>query len=110
MSNDRLFYKMIKRKHPLLIEFYQERCKSCQTMDAILKIVNQRSMERYKIIQLNLNAFPEIAALYNIKEVPTCMLFENEKLKWRESGILSSKKLITLFEDAGKNELIKNDV
>ena len=104
MNNDQLFYKIIKRKHPLLITFYQEKCSTCQTMDVILKIVDRRTKVRHKIFQFNLNTIPEVANKYNIKEVPTCMLFENKKLKWRDSGLLSSKKLISLFEEVEKRK------
>lgn len=40
-----------------------------------------------------------LTAEYNIRSVPTLIIFSNGEQRWRQSGVVSANKLIRLLEE-----------
>ena len=49
-----------------------------------------------RIIKIDVDQYPDIAAQYNVRGVPTLALFKSEML-WRESGVHDVNTLVNLI-------------
>jgi thioredoxin 1 len=91
------FNNIIQSEKPVLIDFFATWCGPCQTLAPILKQVKDNLGERISIIKIDVDKNQQIAAQYQVRGVPTMILFQNGKQLWRQSGVLSSSDLIKVI-------------
>ena len=97
----RSFSEIINQSKPVLIDFYADWCGPCKTMAPILKQVKDHLVERVSVIKIDVDKNQALAAKYQVRGVPTLMLFKNGKQLWRQSGVIQKDEIISLIT---KNE------
>jgi thioredoxin 1 len=93
------FQKIIDSEKPVLIDFYASWCGPCQSLAPILKQVKDSLGERISIIKIDVDKNQEIASSYQVRGVPTMMLYQRGKQIWRQSGVLSKEEIIQIILD-----------
>lgn len=88
------FQDLIDSDKPVLIDFYATWCGPCKMLFPILKEVKDTLQEEISIIKIDVDKNQEIAALYQIRSVPTLLLFQNGKVIWRQSGVVPKEEII----------------
>jgi thioredoxin 1 len=91
------FQDIINSDKPVLIDFYATWCGPCQTLGPILKQVKESLGDRVSIIKVDVDKNQELAAMQQVRGVPTMMLFQNGKQVWRQSGVLSKEEIIQII-------------
>jgi thioredoxin 1 len=91
------FETIIHSETPVLIDFYATWCGPCQMLGPVLKQVKDQLGERVAIIKIDVDKNQAIVAQYEIRGVPTMMLFQNGKPLWRRSGVLSKEEIIKVI-------------
>lgn len=81
------FEDLIKSEKPVLIDFFATWCGPCQMMHPILEEVAKNVGEKARIIKIDIDKNQNLASVYNVRSVPTLMIFQNSELKWRTSGV-----------------------
>ncbi len=94
MSN---FNTIINSNNPVLVDFFAEWCGPCKTMSPILKEVKSQLGDRSTIIKVDIDKNPQAAGAYQVRSVPTLMIFKNGKAVWKQSGVVQANELIKLF-------------
>ncbi len=93
----RSFSEIINQSKPVLIDFYADWCGPCKMMAPILKQVKDNLGERVSIIKIDVDKNQGLAAKYQVRGVPTLMLFKNGKQLWRQSGVIQKDEIISLI-------------
>ncbi|WP_291129277.1 thioredoxin [Flavobacterium sp. UBA7682] len=88
------FDQIINSEIPVLIDFFATWCGPCQVLGPILKEVKDSLGERVSIIKVDVDKNQELAAMQQVRGVPTMILFQNGKQLWRQSGVLSKEEII----------------
>jgi thioredoxin 1 len=94
MSN---FDTIIKSEKPVLIDFFATWCGPCKMLGPILKEVKDSLGDRISIIKIDVDKNQQIAAKYQVRGVPTMILFQNGKQLWRQSGVLNKEDIIKII-------------
>ena len=65
---------------PVLVDAWAEWCAPCRMIAPLLDQLAAESHGRYQIAKLNVDENPRIAAQFNIRSIPTLLLFKNGQL------------------------------
>jgi len=87
------FAEKINSNKPTLVDFHAVWCGPCKMMEPILKAAHQKFGENISFLKVDIDKSPKAAQVYNIQGVPTLILFQNGKIKWRQSGVVSAQML-----------------
>ncbi len=93
------FNEIINQNVPVLVDFKADWCGPCKMMAPILKEVKQQLKDNVKIIKIDVDHNQELAAKYQVKGVPTLILFKNGKQVWRQSGVLQASEIISILNN-----------
>ena len=96
------FSDIINSSKPTLVDFYAVWCGPCKTMKPILDDLKTKVGDKARVIKIDVDKNPKVAAKYNIKGVPTLMLFRNGEIKWRQSGVMSAAQLQDVIRQYGR--------
>jgi thioredoxin 1 len=91
------FNSIIDSETPVLIDFYADWCGPCKMLAPILKEVKDELKDKVKIIKIDVDKNQPLAAQYQVRGVPTMILFKNQKQLWRQSGVLQKQDLINII-------------
>lgn len=91
------FSELINQDIPVLVDFYAEWCGPCKMMSPILKDVKAGLKDQVSIIKIDVDKNQAIAAKYQVRGVPTLLLFKKGKQVWRQSGVLQKNELIHII-------------
>lgn len=91
------FNNIINSDKPVLVDFFAEWCGPCKTMAPILKDTKTQLGDKATIIKVDVDKNPEVSAQYQIRSVPTLIMFKNGNPVWKQSGVVPAQELIRLF-------------
>ena len=92
------FSELINQDKPVLVDFFAEWCGPCKMMSPILKEVKASLGESVAIIKIDVDKNQELAAKYQVKGVPTLLLFKQGKQVWRQSGLVQKNDLLSILK------------
>jgi thioredoxin 1 len=91
------FHDIIHSEKPVLVDFFGSWCGPCQMLAPILKQVKDNLGDRISIIKIDVDKNQELAAKYQVRGVPTMLLFQNGQQLWRQSGVLSKEEIVKVI-------------
>lgn len=91
------FTAIINNDKPVLVDFFATWCGPCKMMSPILKEVKDALGEAVIIIKIDVDKNQPLAAKYQVKGVPTFVLFKSGKQVWRQSGVLKKNELVSII-------------
>ncbi len=91
------FEQIINQDRPVLVDFFAEWCGPCKTQAPALTELKERVGDSAAIIKIDVDKNPRVATRYQIRSVPTLMLFKKGEIRWRESGVYPAQELEKLI-------------
>jgi len=91
------FLSIINSDKPVLVDFFAEWCGPCKQMSPILKEVKSELKENVRIIKVDVDKNPMIATRYQIRNIPTVMVFKNGEPLWTGVGLKLANELKTVL-------------
>ncbi len=97
MAKGKSFSEIIKGDQPVLVDFYATWCGPCKMMQPILTETAGKVGGKAKIIKIDVDKNPMAASRYQVKSVPTLILFQKGKVVWRKAGVVQSHQLVDII-------------
>lgn len=93
------FSEIINQNKPVLVDFFAEWCGPCKMMSPVLTEVKSALGDKVSIIKIDVDKNQSLAAQYQVKGVPTFLLFKDGKQVWRQSGMIQKEELLTIISN-----------
>ena len=93
------FRDIIGTNKLVLVDFSAEWCGPCKMMSPILKELKQQLKDSIKIVKIDVDKNQTLAAKYQVKGVPTLMIFKDGKQVWRQSGVIQTNELVQIINN-----------
>ncbi|PRY42999.1 thioredoxin [Spirosoma oryzae] len=81
------FSDIIKGDKPVLVDFYADWCGPCKQQAPILKQLTDRAGDKVRVVKINVDKAQKAANQYQIRSIPTMIMFKGGKIVWRQSGV-----------------------
>jgi thioredoxin 1 len=91
------FDTIINDTKPVIIDFHALWCGPCKVQSPILKELATEIGDRIRVIKIDVDQNPEVASRYQIRSVPTLMIFKNGEMKYKQPGVHTKQQLINLL-------------
>lgn len=92
------FSELINGETPVLVDFYADWCGPCKMMTPILKELKNKVGDKINIVKIDAEKNADAAIRYNVRGVPTLILFQKGQVLWQQSGVVQAGQLHSIIK------------
>jgi len=90
--------EVLKSDRPVLVDFWAEWCAPCRMMAAAVDAVAHEYAERAKVGKVNVDENQSVTSRYNIRGIPTLLLFNKGQVQEQIKGAISKDAIVKMLE------------
>jgi len=90
--------EVLKSDKPVLVDFWAEWCAPCRMLAPTISAIASDYDGRLKVAKLNVDHFGEIAARYQIRGIPTILVFNDGEVHDQMVGAGSKENIVRMVE------------
>ncbi len=92
------FSEIINSDKPVLVDFFATWCGPCKTMSPILDDLKSKLGNTASVLKVDVDKNPHAAEKYQVRSVPTLILFKKGKILWKQSGVVPANQLAQIIK------------
>ena len=90
--------EVLQSGQPVLVDFWADWCAPCRMMAPTIDALSREYANRVKVGKLNVDENPLAPSRYNIRGIPTCLIFKNGQVVEQVVGAVSKDAIVKLLE------------
>lgn len=97
-SDQNFEQEVLKSDKPVLVDFWAEWCAPCRMIGPAVEAIAGEYAGRAKVGKLNVDENQSVTSRYNIRSIPTLLIFKNGEIKDQLVGTTSKDNLAKLLD------------
>jgi thioredoxin 1 len=93
VTDDSFESEVLQSDHPVLVDFWAAWCVPCKNIAPVLDEIAEEYAGQLKVAKLNVDENEATAPKYNVRGIPTLMLFKGGNLEATKVGQVSKSQL-----------------
>jgi len=89
---------VLKSDRPVLLDFWAEWCGPCKMIAPILDEIAKQYKDKVRIAKLNIDENPATPPKFNIRGIPTLILFKNGTVEAQKVGAVTKSQLAAFLD------------
>lgn len=98
VTDDNFEDEVINASGPVLVDFWAAWCGPCKMIAPVLDELAGEYEGKLKVCKLDVDANPETAPKFNVKGIPTLIIFKGGSPEARKVGALSKSQLAAFID------------
>ena len=88
----------IAKDTPILVDFFANWCGPCKMLAGTIEQLAKESDGSYRVGKVNVDDQPELAARYNVMNIPTLIVFKNGESVNKTVGVIPKGKILEMLK------------
>ncbi len=88
----------IAKDTPILVDFFANWCGPCKMLAGTIEQLAKESDGSYRVGKVNVDDHPELAARYNVMNIPTLIVFKNGEAVNKNVGVIPKGKILEMLK------------
>ena len=88
----------IAKDTPILVDFFANWCGPCKMLAGHIEQLAKESDGSYRVGKVNVDDQPELAARYNVMNIPTLIVFKNGEAVNKNVGVIPKGKILEMLK------------
>ena len=90
--------EVLKSDKPVVVDFWAVWCAPCRMVAPTVEAIAEEYLGRAKVGKLNVDENQAVTSRYNIRGIPTLLLFKNGQVQEQIVGATSKDSIVKLLE------------
>jgi thioredoxin 1 len=88
--------ELVQSKQPILVDFWAPWCGPCRAMSPAVDAAAQNLAGHAKVFKINIDDNPDVGPRFNIKGIPTLIVFKDGREAYRLVGLSTKEQIEAL--------------
>ncbi len=98
-SDDSFENDVLQAEQPVLLDFWAEWCGPCKMIAPILDEIASEYHEKLRVAKINIDENPQTPPKFNIRGIPTLLLFKGGSVAAQKVGAVSKSQLAAFLDE-----------
>ena len=90
--------EVLQSKEPVIVDFWAEWCAPCRMIAPLVETLAGEYAGRVKVGKLDVDESPEVAGRYDIRSIPSLLVFKGGQVVEQRVGALPKQELVRLAD------------